>query len=117
MSDFTPLLTSKAGIDWSIREEDNGKFSVRSETDVTAILESNQAQASHNNGYTPDKSWRRCATIPIAVQLKWMIEEGWDCLSPDPDCQKKLAQKLDSSEYHYLRTAEFRIGDHYKHHI
>lgn len=117
MSEFDFLLTSKAGMRWGYREDAGQGATFIAEQDIAPALEHAQAQNLHNDGYSPDKSWRRCATIPVAIQLKWLTEEGWDCLSPDPDCQRKLAQKLDDPSYMYLRTAHFRIGDHWRHSI
>lgn len=118
MSDgFEHLFTSSAGVRHAWREDADGTMVFSASQDVAPILERNKAMANHNNGYTPSRDLRRVATIPVSIQMKWMTEEGWDCLSPDPDCQRKLAQKLDSSEYMHLRTAEFRIGDHWRHSI
>ena len=114
---FEKLLTSSAGIEHSWMEDAQGNVIFRQQQDVAPILEHAKAQARHNNGYTADKSLRRCATIPASIRLKWLSEEGWDCFSPDPECQRRLCQKLDSSEWAHLRTAEFRLGDHWRKHI
>jgi hypothetical protein len=117
VSDFKRLLTSTAGIRWGYRDEPGQGVTFAAQADVTPILEANQAAASHNNGYSPDKSLRRCATIPLIILQKWRETEGWDPFNTsDPDVQKKLAAKLDDPEWQYLRTAEFRVGDHWKHH-
>ena len=114
MKDFHRLLTSTAGIDWALHD-DGHKMTLAAQADVSPILERNQAMAGHNNGYSPDKSWRRAASIPLIVLHKWRDEEGWDPFNTsDPDCRKKLMQKLDSEEYRYLRTADFRIGDSWR---
>ncbi len=114
---FLPLHVSHTGIRHYYADTAEGGAIIRSEADVLPILEANKAQATHNDGYTKDRSWRRVATIPLIIIEKWKNEEGWDALSSDPDCQKKLAAKLDSSEYAYLRTAPGCIGDHWRHHI
>ena len=114
MSDFKPLLRSSAGINWSVRDEEGLGATYRAQADVTPILEDNQARAGTNNGYTPDRTMRHAATIPLVIIQKWRDEEGWDPMSSDPDCQRKLAQKLDDPAWRYLRTAEFRIGDNFK---
>lgn len=115
MKDFDPFGSSSiAGLRRYVREDADG-LTIATTQDVSDILEGNKAMANHNNGYTPSKDMRRAATIPVSIIYKWMTEEGWDPYSPDPDCQRKLAQKLDSSEYRYLRTADFVIGDSWKH--
>ena len=118
MSDPVLLKRSSAGIDWYIQDHDDGPgANIIAKQDVTHILEHNQAMERHNDGYTQDKSWRRCASIPIMVQYKWMTEEGLDIYSADPDQQRRLAQKLDDPEWRYLRTAHFTLGDHWRHSI
>lgn len=116
MSDFDPLFTSKAGVRWGYREDAGKGATFAATQEVAPILENNQAMASHNDGYSPSREMRRVASIPMTLLYKWMAEEGWDPFSQDPDCQRKLAQKLDDPEYHYLRTAPGRVGDHWKHH-
>jgi len=50
---------------------------------------------------------RRAASIPNLLIHKWLVEEGWNAM--DPACAKKLKQKLNSTEYLYLRTAPGRL--------
>lgn len=113
-----PLFRSSGGVDWYWQDDDTGPGAKAiAVQEITPILEQNQAMASHNDGYSPSREMRRVATIPASVRLLWLNTEGWDCFSPDPDCQKKLAAKLDDPEWHYLRTAPGRVGDHWRHHI
>lgn len=114
---FVPLLRSSAGIDWFWRDEDGYGATALARQEVTPILERNQASATHNDGYTADRSMARIASIPISVIYKWLTEEGWYAFDPDPDVQKKLAAKLDDPEWRYLRTSELIVGDHWRHHI
>lgn len=107
--------SSIPGVKRFVRDDGNGGMEIATQQDVGEILEQNKAMANHNDGYSPDKFLRRAASIPVTIIAKWMTEEGWDPYSSDPDCQRKLAQKLDSNEYRYLRTAEFRLGDSWKH--
>ena len=76
--------------------------------DVESILDANKAEQFNAKGMATQKGriGFKVASIPISVQYKWLTEEGWDCLSPDPDCQKKLRQKLNDPEWRYLRCAE-----------
>jgi len=113
---YVPLFTSEQGVTWLWRDDPDGPGATAvAVQDVGGLLEQNKAMSTHNDGYTPSREMRRVASIPAVIQMKWMIEEGWDCMSNDPGCQKKLAEKLDSNEYMYLRTAPGRLGDHYKH--
>lgn len=116
---WEPLFTSAAGIKYVWKDDPEGNLlikSYQSVEDMAAILENNQRLATHNDGYTQSRDMARIASIPLAIIYKWMTEEGWDPFSQDPDCQRKLAQKLDDPEYRYLRTSEIILGDHWKHH-
>lgn len=111
MTTTTFLFRSEAGVDhYMIQEGDQTRFAAYQ--DVAPILEQNKAMARHNDGYSPSREMRRAATIPYGVGLKWLNEEGWWFMdaSKDPDVAKKLAQKLNSSEYMYLRTSDGRLG-------
>lgn len=114
MSDFEHFHTSEQGVDWSMSEDGKGRLTFKADQDLTALVERNKAAQTHINGYTPSKEMRLAATIPASVRLKWLTEEGWDAFSGDPGCMRKLAQKLDSSDWAHLRTANFTIGDNYK---
>lgn len=80
--------------------------------DVAPMLEQNKAMALHNDGYSPSRELRRVASIPYVVGLKWLNEEGWWFMDADkdPGVAQKLAAKLNSNEYMYLRTADGRVG-------
>lgn len=103
------LFTSSAGVRHIWVDEGDTKRVVSTQ-DTTDILDHNRAQAGHNSGWSQSRVMRRAASIPAIVRLKWLVEEGWDCLSQDPGCQRKLFEKLDSSDFAHLRTAEFRLG-------
>lgn len=107
------LYRSAAGVDHYLRTEADGSIHAEAHADVEPILDNNKAMATHNDGYTPDRSMRRVASIPMIVLHKWQVEEGWDPF--DPANQDKLAAKLDSSEYAYLRTAPGRLGKKHRH--
>lgn len=117
MPDVEFLLQSSAGIRHGWRENADGSVDFVSQQDVAPILEQNKAMQTHNRGYTPTKEMARVASLPMSIVYKWLREEGWFAFDADPDCQRKLAQKLDSSEYRYLRTSEIIIGDHWRHSI
>lgn len=107
----TYLFRSSAGIDhWMIEDGKDTRFA--STQDTTPILEQNKAMATHNDGYSPSRELRRVASIPYIVMLKWKNEEGWWAMdaSHDADVARKLAAKLNSNEYQYLRTAEGQVG-------
>lgn len=76
--------------------------------DVEPILEANKRERYNAKGKVCEKGRLgfKVASIPISIQYKWLVEEGWDCLSPDPGCQAKLKQKLNDPEWCHLRCAE-----------
>lgn len=103
----TFLLTSSAGIDHYMVEDENGtSFASVAHTDP--VIERNKAMVTHNDGYTQDRTMRRVASIPYIIGLKWWNEEGWWFL--DPECADKLAAKLNSSDWAHLRTAEGHLA-------
>lgn len=109
MSIGRPLFTSMSGVRYFWKDEGDHKV-ITALQDTDPILEHNKAAARHNAGWNADKSMRRVGSIPASVRLKWLLEEGWDCLSPDPGCKKKLFEKLDSSDWAHLRSADWRVG-------
>jgi hypothetical protein len=76
--------------------------------DVGAALDRNRAMATHNDGYSASRELRRVAHIPDIVRLKWLNEEGWDCLAAENS--DRLAKKLNDADWRHLRTAEGRVG-------
>jgi hypothetical protein len=96
----------------------NGEVCVYREQDVEAILNRNRAEINEAPTWRPyasgrkDVSIRKVAEIPLVVAEQWM-KEGFNILSPDPDMQKKLRQKLNDPEYAYLRTypGKVRVSD------
>lgn len=79
--------------------------------DVEPILEANKRERYSAKGRACEKGriGFKVARIPINVQYKWLVEEGWDCMSSDPGCQAKLRQKLNDPEWVHLRCAELVV--------
>jgi hypothetical protein len=101
-----PFL-SDGGIAREWHDHEDGTITVVAQQDVAPILDINKAMATHNDGYAASRELRRAASIPNSLIHKWLVEEGWNAM--DPGCAKKLKQKLNSSEYLYLRTAPGRL--------
>jgi hypothetical protein len=106
MTKILPFL-SDGGVTREWHDHEDGTITVVERQDVSAILDRNKAMATHNDGYTPSREIRRAASIPNVLIHKWLVEEGWNAF--DPACADKLKQKLNSSEYLYLRTAPGRL--------
>ena len=102
-----PLYRSSAGISHYWRPAGGDDYEVVSLQDCDPVLEANKAAVTHNDGYSPSREFRRAASIPLILILKWLNEEGWFAL--DPACADKLKEKLNSSDYRYLRTAPGRL--------
>lgn len=102
-------FVSSAGVQYTTEmDQMTGEMVVRGYQDVYAILEANQAMFNENKGYTPDKSMQRCASVPLILRNKIMIEEGWDPYRPDlyPERFKRLMNDID---YRKLRTGGGRV--------
>jgi hypothetical protein len=109
MSSFKHLFKSAGGIDVSgTYNEQTENWDFKFSQDVSALLDRNKAMYNENDGYSPSREWRRAASIPVIIQQKWLQEEGWDCYDL-PANWDKLKQKLNSSEYLFLRTAPGRL--------
>ena len=108
MGDPIPLFKSSAGVNWSMIRENDGSLRFRAEADAEPVLDRNKAMATHNDGYTKDRTLRRVATIPAIVWLKWLNDEGWDAYQPEN--ADRLARKLNDIDYMYLRTAPGQVG-------
>jgi len=102
-----PFFRSSFGVRHYWRDDGDGNASIVSFQDTDDILEHNKAQATHNDGYNPDRTMRRVASIPMVLIHHWLVTEGWNAL--DPACADKLKQKLNDPEYRYLRTAPGRF--------
>lgn len=99
--------------EYFIGSEDGKSFHIDYRQDCETILELNKAKQSMGREYYAGKKddtgidmWK-VASIPVSVQMKWLVEEGIDILNPEHiDAVKK---KLNSNEYRYLKTAEVII--------
>jgi hypothetical protein len=99
---LVPLYTSSAGIEHKmIRTDEETTFVATGATDP--IIERNKALATHNDGYTADRTMRRVASIPLIIWLKWKDEEGVDIFKRGSE--EFLCRKLNDPEFQYLRTA------------
>ena len=106
------LGVSHAGIKWEMERVANtghigSDWAVTSHQNVDGILDANHAMATHNDGYTADKTFRRVGSIPLALIQYWKQVEGWDAF--DPDHADKLAQKLNDIDFWKLRTAPGQV--------
>jgi hypothetical protein len=101
-------ITTFRRFNYNERNPDQSTSDYVTHQDVEPILEANKREKFNAKGKVceKDRIGFKVARIPITIQYKWLVEEGWDCLSSDPDCQKKLRQKLNDPEWCHLRVAE-----------
>lgn len=86
----------------------DGGFALHYHQDAEPILELNKTkQKMGREYYARDKDMWRVASIPVGVQMKWLIEKGVDVYNKDhwPAVQRLL----NDPEYRYLKTAEIII--------
>jgi hypothetical protein len=83
---------------------------------VEPVLEANKAELSEASSWRPyasvggkDMAMRKVASIPMIVAEQW-LKDGVNVFSREPEQLRKVAQKLNSNEYAYLRTAPGRVG-------
>lgn len=106
---WEPFLPADAtGVAHYRRNNGDGTVSYRAVQEVDPILEANKALATHNDGYSASRDLKRVASIPMGLIHHWREVEGWDAF--DPNNAAKLMQKLNSSEFMHLRTAEGQLG-------
>ena len=80
--------------------------------DVEPVLEENKRILRNaeegNGGYTQDRSMQYVAQIPTILLEKWLREEHikyWE-----PEGWAKVIEKLDDTDYKFLRTGPGHIG-------
>jgi hypothetical protein len=87
----------------------NDELLVMGQQDCTPILEHNKRLANNGeDGYSPSRELRRVASIPNILVEKWLKEEGINVF--DRNDWPRVAAKLDSSEFAFLRTAPGRVS-------
>ena len=88
-------------------DEGNDRAIIKRHENVEPIIEQNKRLATWDDGYTPDRSMRRAASIPMGVYLLWKERHGIDALNPNHAAG--VTRLLNSNEWAYLRTAPGRL--------
>lgn len=105
---FVYFLTSRPGVHWYMKPHEDGLHAdFWGYQDVESILDRNQAMANHNSGWSiegRDKLLKRASSTPVSLIYQWKEHEGVDYY--DPNDQKEVNRRLNSREFHKLRTAE-----------
>lgn len=88
-------------------DEANDIAIIHRKEDVEPILEHNKKLATEGNGYSPDRSIRRAASIPMGVVALWKEKYGVDIFNKNHEAA--VRRLLNSNEWAYLRTAPGRL--------
>lgn len=108
------MIDTESDVATTIRRE-NGRIVVKRTQDVEGYLEQNRREFNEAPSWRPyasgsvDRPMRKVASIPNIVAEAW-LKEGVNIFDPSPEMQKKVAEKLNSNEYAYLRTYPGRVG-------
>ena len=70
-----------------------------------SVIEENKRAETHK----VDKDMWHVGHIPASVGMKWLVEEGLDMWSQDPDMRRRLMRKLMDSDYRFLVPGQARI--------
>ncbi len=70
-----------------------------------AVIEENKRADTHK----VDKDVWHVGHIPASVGMKWLVEEGIDMWSTDPDQRIRVKRKLMDSDYRHLVPGMARI--------
>ncbi len=100
------LIDTADGVSSYYHFEQPGQRIIEFVQDATSIVENNKRLANEGRGYSKSKDFRRMASIPNIITLKWLHEDGvyWPRL-PKREMSKYLRRKLSDPQYRYLRTS------------
>lgn len=99
--DFRHLLTSSLGLEWSMRKADDGGKEFLATGFSGHVLDRNKELHNHGVHHNKEKDRYLAASIPPIIMVKWLNEEGWNCL--DPQYADRLKRKLNDPEWSHLR--------------
>ena len=86
-------------------DHDTDTTFITTEQDIQSILDDNKE--SRNHGLDKKGEFWKAASVPIVVQMEWLTKYGIDMMNPDHIGGVK--RLLNSSDYAYLRTNEFKL--------
>lgn len=102
---------SSAGVKYTFEDDtETGDLIVRGYQDVYDMLELNKAMFTENNGYSPDKSMKRIASVPALIRNKVLIQTNNQVDLWRPETDEKFYKKfMNCSDNRHLRTAPGRL--------
>lgn len=94
------------GVKKSIRSVGEDDVEVKYEgVGENAIIEENKRAETHK----VSKDMWHVAHIPASVGMKWLVEDGIDMWSTDPDMRKRVMRRVLDSDYRHLVPGLNRI--------
>jgi hypothetical protein len=96
---FDPMTKTKI---WHDYDHASGKTIICESQDVEDYLKANRAQQSSRVNDSNKGDYKKIATIPNSVIMKFKLEHNLDI--NDRDDLKKIEKLLMTNEYQYLRT-------------
>lgn len=109
--DWRPL-SAGLGKTTKVKINPDGSATIRTEEDEKPRLDLNHhlrvVSASDGGFIDKNREMKRVASIPAALVVKWLVEEGLDVY--DPDHAERLMRKLNDPDYAYLRTAPGQLA-------
>lgn len=84
------------------------KVTLSHSQDVTSALEANKSARKVFDSQSKMGDMQRVASIPAAIAIEWM-NEGINVMAPNREDYRRMAKKLNSPDYQYLRTGGGRL--------
>lgn len=91
---------------WFSHDEETNETTIGYSADSTPVLEVNKKlanDADYSKQGIKQEFWHY-ASIPVMVQMEWLINKGVDIYNPDHT--KKVSELLNDPEYRYLKTTD-----------
>lgn len=104
--DYDPLTKTTTYHDY---DHDTRKTYITTSQDVEDMLELNKKLYNDDGRKGVKQDWWHVAHVPNSIITKWLLEEGIDFFSTEPEHVRKVKQKLNSNEWRYLRTSEGKV--------
>jgi hypothetical protein len=82
----------------------DGDWAYETVQDLQPIFDANKEAQNHCSPWSASREIKLVARIPTIFAMKWQQEDGLDVFSPDPDVQRKIDDRLNSSEFQWMRT-------------
>ena len=97
-----------SGITVTYEDLGDDGFALHTAQDAQWTIEENKRKANAGREYyAKDPDMWRVASIPIGIQMEWLVKDGIDIYNPDH--RERVKKKLNDPEWKYLKTANIII--------